>query len=77
MVDVKAGDRIPADIRVIEARSMKVDNSSLTGESEPQVRLPECTHENPIETRNLAFFSTYCVEGTFTNLKRQFPIYYS
>ncbi|RDD36748.1 Sodium/potassium-transporting ATPase subunit alpha [Trichoplax sp. H2] len=63
LVEVKSGDRIPADIRIIEARSMKVDNSSLTGESEPQVRLPECTNDNPIETRNLAFFSTYCVEG--------------
>merc|ERR1719266_3279253 len=41
-----------------------VDNSSLTGESEPQSRLPEYTHENPLETKNLAFFSTNAVEGT-------------
>jgi len=34
VVEVKFGDRIPADIRVIEARGFKVDNSSLTGESE-------------------------------------------
>ena len=64
VVEVKFGDRIPADIRVIEARSFKVDNSSLTGESEPQTRTPEFTHENPLETRNLAFFSTNAVEGT-------------
>lgn len=42
----------------------QVDNSSLTGESEPQVRLPDSTHENPLETRNIAFFSTNAVEGT-------------
>merc|ERR1712227_819433 len=64
IVEVKFGDRIPADIRVLEARQFKVDNSSLTGESEPQTRTPEFTHENPLETKNLAFFSTNAVEGT-------------
>lgn len=64
IVEVKFGDRIPADIRVIEARQFKVDNSSLTGESEPQSRSPEFTHDNPLETKNLAFFSTNAVEGT-------------
>ncbi|CAG0914554.1 unnamed protein product [Notodromas monacha] len=63
VVDVKFGDRIPADLRVIEARAFKVDNSSLTGESEPQSRSCDFTHENPLETRNLAFFSTNAVEG--------------
>lgn len=42
----------------------QVDNSSLTGESEPQARTPEFTNENPLETKNLAFFSTNAVEGT-------------
>merc|ERR1712012_591263 len=64
VVEVKFGDRVPADLRVIEARQFKVDNSSLTGESEPQTRTPEFTHENPLETKNLAFFSTNAVEGT-------------
>lgn len=63
IVEVKGGDRIPADIRVISGQGFKVDNSSLTGESEPQTRSPELTNENPLETRNLAFFSTNCVEG--------------
>merc|ERR1712165_109110 len=64
IVEIKFGDRCPADLRVLEARGFKVDNSSLTGESEPQARGPEFTHENPLETRNLAFFSTNAVEGT-------------
>ncbi|EDL39029.1 mCG142116 [Mus musculus] len=64
LVEVKGGDQIPADIRVISAQGCKVDNSSLTGESEPQSRCPDCTHENPLETRNIIFFSTNCVEGT-------------
>merc|ERR1712012_888322 len=64
VVEVKFGDRLPADLRVVEARQFKVDNSSLTGESEPQTRTPEFTHDNPLETKNLAFFSTNAVEGT-------------
>ncbi|XP_052120329.1 sodium/potassium-transporting ATPase subunit alpha isoform X5 [Frankliniella occidentalis] len=64
VVEVKFGDRIPADIRIVESRGFKVDNSSLTGESEPQSRSVEFTHENPLETKNLAFFSTNAVEGT-------------
>lgn len=64
VVMVKFGDRIPADIRILESRAFKVDNSSLTGESEPQSRSIEFTHENPLETKNLAFFSTNAVEGT-------------
>merc|ERR1712179_404283 len=64
IVEIKFGDRCPADLRVLEARGFKVDNSSLTGESEPQARNAEFTHENPLETKNLAFFSTNAVEGT-------------
>jgi sodium/potassium-transporting ATPase subunit alpha len=64
VIEVKFGDRVPADIRVIQAHGFKVDNSSLTGESEPQSRSAEFTNENPLETRNLAFFSTNAVEGT-------------
>merc|ERR1712190_289886 len=64
IVEIKFGARDPADIRILEARQFKVDNSSLTGESEPQQRTPEFTHENPLETKNLAFFSTNAVEGT-------------
>ncbi|XP_012604632.2 sodium/potassium-transporting ATPase subunit alpha-4 [Microcebus murinus] len=64
VVEVKGGDRIPADLRLISAQGCKVDNSSLTGESEPQSRCPDFTNENPLETRNICFFSTNCVEGT-------------
>ena len=64
VIEVKFGDRVPADIRIMESSGFKVDNSSLTGESEPQSRSPEFTNENPLETKNLAFFSTNAVEGT-------------
>jgi sodium/potassium-transporting ATPase subunit alpha len=65
LIDVKFGDRLPADILILSCSNFKVDNSSLTGESEPQTRAPECTHNNPLETKNLAFFSSNAVEGFF------------
>ena len=60
-----------ADIRILEAHGFKVDNSSLTGESEPQSRSHEMTHENPLETKNLAFLSTFAVEGLLVLPKRE------
>ncbi|GLC38270.1 hypothetical protein PLESTM_000706100 [Pleodorina starrii] len=34
LVEFQEGDQVPADIRVIDSYNLKVDNSSLTGESE-------------------------------------------
>lgn len=64
VVKVKAGERIPADLRIIESQEMRVDNSSLTGESDPLLRTVECTDpEKILETKNVAFFGTLCKEG--------------
>ncbi len=64
IVLVEKGDRVPADILILEAASFKVDNSSLTGESEPVLKTANATDEGVFETENLAFFSTNAVEGT-------------
>ena len=64
IVEVISGEKVPADIRIISSNEMKVDNSALTGEVEPLLRSPECTHpDDPFETKNLAFFGTLCKEG--------------
>lgn len=68
VIDVKLGDKLPADIRIISNQKLKVDNSPLTGESEPIGRTVECTDENPLETKNLAFFGTLAVDGTATGI---------
>jgi len=44
IVEVISGEKIPADLRIIKSIEMKVDNSALTGEVEPLLRSPECTH---------------------------------
>ena len=68
LVQVDIGTRVPADIRIVTTSGLKVDNSSLTGESEPLTRSSDCTHNNPLETKNLAFFSTFAVEGSGTGI---------
>ncbi|XP_069497107.1 potassium-transporting ATPase alpha chain 2-like [Ambystoma mexicanum] len=68
IVQIKGGDKVPADIRLLTCQGCKVDNSSLTGESEPQPRSHEFSNENPLETKNLAFYSTTCLEGAATGI---------
>jgi sodium/potassium-transporting ATPase subunit alpha len=64
VVKVELGKKIPADLRITDSQGMKVDNSSLTGETELLARIPKCTDDNPLESKNIAFFSTLNREGT-------------
>lgn len=41
VVLLDAGDRVPADLRLLQAPSLKVDESSLTGESVPMTKSVE------------------------------------
>jgi sodium/potassium-transporting ATPase subunit alpha len=63
LIRIKGGENIPADIRIIECHEMKVNNASLTGESDDLLRKVEKTADNPLETANLAFFGTSCTFG--------------
>jgi len=54
---------VPADIRLVEVSGLKIDQSSLTGESEPVSLTTKPTNDNFFESRNMAFFGTNCVEG--------------
>ena len=64
IIEVFDGDIIPADIRILSASGLRIDNSTLTGETRPVVKSPELTDLNPLETKNMAFMSTYVVEGS-------------
>lgn len=63
VVHLEEGDRVPADGRLIEENSLKVDHSSLTGESEPQLRKLQFTHDNILESRNMVFSGTTVMSG--------------
>ncbi len=49
------GDKTPADLILFSSTDLKVDNSSLTGESEPQERfpMPDGSKQRPVEAENL------------------------
>lgn len=63
IVEIPTGENIPADIVLIKSSEMKVNNSSLTGESEDLLRLPEEKVKNIFESPNVAFFGTSCTNG--------------
>ena len=49
------GDKTPADLVLFASTDLKIDNSSLTGESEPQERFarPDGVQSRPVEAENL------------------------
>jgi len=61
------GDRVPADLRLISAFEVSVDNSILTGESEPQRRFatmsPNMETSTPYDVHNILFAGTTLVTG--------------
>ncbi|MGM5483471.1 MAG: cation-translocating P-type ATPase [Nanobdellota archaeon] len=61
---LREGDKIPADARIIECFNLKVDHSTLTGESEPQLRSLKWTNDDPILSRNMIFSGTLVQNGS-------------
>jgi magnesium-transporting ATPase (P-type) len=68
VVLLEGGDRVPADLRLISAFEVSVDNSILTGESEPQRRFATTqiasSSVNSTELQNILFSGTAMVTGT-------------
>jgi len=66
IVLLQEGDKIAADSRIITARNLKIDESTLTGESEAVHKTGD-TLSNPdlevLEERNMAFKGTHVVAG--------------
>ncbi|MCH8884735.1 MAG: HAD-IC family P-type ATPase, partial [SAR324 cluster bacterium] len=66
IVLLEAGDRVPADGRLLTAESMEIDESSLTGESQPvSKRAGEVLNgDTPVSERsNMAFMNTMVNRG--------------
>jgi len=68
VVKVKGGDNIPADMILFKTNEMKVNNASLTGESEDLLRKPDQKTTNVFESPNVAFFGTMCTAGEGTGI---------
>lgn len=61
---LREGDKITVDARIIECYNLKVDHSSLTGESEPQLRSLNATNKKPLLSRNMVFSGTLVQNGS-------------
>lgn len=68
VIRIRAGDKIPADIRLFEVNQAKVEKSSLTGECEPIPLSVTSADPNMYETRNLALFGCSVLEGSATGI---------
>jgi Ca2+-transporting ATPase len=67
IVAVEAGDRIPADGRLIKAATLEIDESALTGESAPVPKQvdPVASPETPLGDRiDMAFMNTSATRGS-------------
>jgi sodium/potassium-transporting ATPase subunit alpha len=63
IVQLNVGDIVPADMRLIEISGLKLDTSMLTGESNHMLCNVHSVDSNIMETKNVAFMGTKCVEG--------------
>ena len=68
IVYLSAGDMIPADVRIIEAKDLFVSQSSLSGESEPIEKLAIVCEkkDNITEYTNIAFMGSNVISGSAT-----------
>ena len=67
IVSLEGGDRVCADLRLISADSLMIDESPLTGESiavEKETAILEFVPSSPGDARNMVFSGTLVLNGT-------------
>lgn len=68
IVQVAAGDRIPADMRIIQQKNLQVEEAALTGESVPSQKTTEGVTPDAVigDRKCMVFSGTLVVSGTAT-----------
>lgn len=66
IVHLSAGDMIPADVRIIDAKDLFVSQASLTGESEPieKTRFTNVKNETVTDYADIAFMGSNVISGS-------------
>lgn len=66
IVHLAAGDMIPADVRILEAKDLFISQSGLTGESEPVEKTPSRSvqKESITDYTNIAFMGSNVISGS-------------
>ena len=70
IINLAAGDMIPADMRIIQAKDLFVSQSALTGESDTVEKTAQSTQkaQSLSETANLAFMGSNVISGSATGV---------
>jgi magnesium-transporting ATPase (P-type) len=70
VVALESGDRIPADLRIIEAKNLRTEEAALTGESVPTEKTtdPVAAKATVGDRDNMAFSGTMVVSGRATGI---------
>ncbi len=70
IVKVEAGDKIPADMRLIESFNLRTNDFSLTGESTPQGKHTNAISEEAVlaDRDNMAYLGTTVASGSATGV---------
>ena len=70
VVLLQSGDKVPADLRLVEVRTLKVEEAALTGESVPAEKTADVAHEQAGigDRRSMAYSGTLVTYGTATGL---------
>lgn len=70
IVLLESGDKIPADLRLLKVRNLKIEESALTGESVAVEKHTEPVEEDavPGDRKNMAFSGTSVVYGRATGV---------
>jgi len=66
VIEIRIGDKVPADIRLTSVDNLAIDESILTGESLPVLKTTEpikVSSSNPTKLKNMCFFGTLVSEG--------------
>ncbi len=58
------GDKVPADARLLNTSELRVNNASLTGESESILRNPDPFQGESLESPNIVFAGTTVISGS-------------
>lgn len=68
IVQVAAGDRIPADMRIIQQKNLLVEEAALTGESVPSQKTTEAVNPDAVigDRKCMVYSGTLVVSGTAT-----------
>lgn len=68
IVQVAAGDRIPADMRIIQQKNLQVEEAALTGESVPSQKTTEAVTPDAVigDRKCMVYSGTLVVSGTAT-----------